>query len=60
MSRGGLTGLPISLFAFISLVNPTYMHVLTESPAGKVLLVLAAISVTAGSLIIKKIVDIKV
>jgi tight adherence protein B len=60
MSRWVLTALPISLFAFISLVNPTYMHVLTESPAGKVLLVLAAISVTAGSLIIKKIVDIKV
>jgi tight adherence protein B len=60
MSRWVLTALPISLFAFISLVNPTYMHVLTESPAGKVLLVLAGISVTAGSLIIKKIVDIKV
>jgi tight adherence protein B len=60
MSRWVLTALPISLFAFISLVNPTYMHVLTESPAGKVLLVVAAISVTAGSLIIKRIVDIKV
>ena len=60
MSRWVLTALPISLFAFISLVNPTYMHVLTESPAGKVLLVIAAMSVTAGSLIIKKIVDIKV
>ncbi len=60
MSRWVLTALPISLFAFISLVNPTYMHVLTQSPAGKVLLVLAAISVTAGSLIIKRIVDIKV
>lgn len=60
MSRWVLTALPISLFAFISLVNPTYMHVLTQSVAGKVLLVLAAISVTAGSLIIKRIVDIKV
>ena len=60
MSRWVLTALPISLFAFISLVNPTYMHVLTESTAGKVLLVMAAISVTAGSLVIKRIVNIKV
>jgi len=60
MSRWVLTALPISLFAFISLVNPTYMHVLTQATFGKVLLIIAAISVTAGSLIIKRIVDIKV
>ncbi len=60
MSRWVLTALPLSLFAFISLVNPTYMHVLTQATFGKVLLVMAAISVTAGSLIIKRIVDIKV
>jgi tight adherence protein B len=60
MSRWVLTALPISLFAFISLVNPTYMNVLTSSTAGKVLLVLAGISVTAGSLVIKRIVNIKV
>ena len=60
MSRWVLTALPLSLFAFISLVNPTYMNVLTSSTAGKVLLVLAGISVTAGSLVIKRIVNIKV
>jgi tight adherence protein B len=60
MSRWVLTALPLSLFAFISLVNPTYMSVLTSSTAGKVLLVLAGISVTAGSLVIKRIVNIKV
>jgi tight adherence protein B len=60
MSRWVLTALPLSLFAFISLVNPTYMQVLTQSTAGKVLLVLAGISVTAGSLVIKRIVNIKV
>jgi tight adherence protein B len=60
MSRWVLTALPLSLFAFISLVNPTYMHVLTSSTVGKVLLVMAGISVTAGSLVIKRIVNIKV
>jgi tight adherence protein B len=60
MSRWVLTALPLSLFAFISLVNPTYMHVLTQSTVGKVLLVMAGISVTAGSLVIKRIVNIKV
>lgn len=60
MSRWVLTALPLSLFAFISLVNPSYMKVLTEATAGKILLVMAAIGVTAGSLIIKRIVNIKV
>jgi Flp pilus assembly protein TadB len=60
MSRWVLTALPLSLFAFISLVNPSYMKVLTEATAGKILLVIAAICVTAGSLIIKRIVNIKV
>lgn len=60
LSRWVLTALPIALFSFIYLVNPSYMHVLTSETAGKVILVLAAISVTAGSLIIKRIVDIKV
>jgi tight adherence protein B len=60
MSRWVLSLLPVSLFAIVSLVNPDYMKVLTETTGGKVLLVLAAISVVSGSLVIKKIVDIKV
>jgi tight adherence protein B len=60
MSRWVLTGIPVGLFAFISLVNPGYMSILYESTTGKVLMVMAAISVFSGSLIIKKIVDIKV
>ena len=60
MSRWVLTLLPIALFSFISLINPGYMHVLYSSSTGKVLLVFAAISVTAGSLVIKRIVNIKV
>ena len=60
MSRWVLTMLPVSLFAFISLINPGYMHVLYSSTFGKVLVVFAAISVFSGSLVIKKIVNIKV
>ena len=60
LSRWVLTALPISLFAFISLINPSYMQILTQETGGKVLLAIAAICVTAGSLIIKRIVDIKV
>jgi len=60
LSRWVLTALPISLFAFISLINPSYMQILTKETGGKVLLAIAAICVTAGSLIIKRIVDIKV
>jgi tight adherence protein B len=60
MSRWVLTLLPVALFSFISLINPGYMHVLYTSTFGKVMLVFAAIAVAAGSLVIKKIVNIKV
>jgi len=60
MSRWVLTLLPIFLFLFVNLINPGYMHILYSSTVGKVLLVLAAISVTIGSLVIKRIVNIKV
>ena len=49
MSRWVLTSLPIFLFLIINLINPSYMHILYSSPGGKVLIVLAGISVTAGS-----------
>jgi tight adherence protein B len=60
MSRWVLTSLPIFLFLIINLINPSYMHVLYSNPGGKVLIVLAGISVTAGSFVIKRIVNIKV
>jgi tight adherence protein B len=60
MSRWVLTLLPIALFSFISLINPGYMHVLYTSTFGKVMLGFAAVSCTAGSLLIKRIVNIKV
>jgi tight adherence protein B len=60
MSRWIVSGLPVALVAIISLINPHYLHPLTSHLAGKVLLVLAAILVVTGSLVIKRIVDIKV
>jgi tight adherence protein B len=60
MSRWVLTSLPVFLLVVITLINPSYMHILYSSTGGKVLLVLSAISVTAGSLVIKRIVNIKV
>ena len=60
LSRWVLTLLPVALLAVITLVNPGYINILYSSLAGKILLVMAGISVTAGSVVIKRIVDIKV
>ena len=60
MSRWVLTLLPIFLFLVINLINPDYIGILYHSTGGKALLVLAGISLTGGSLIIKRIVNIKV
>jgi tight adherence protein B len=60
MSRWVLTFLPLFLLLAITLINPGYMNVMYDSVAGRVLLVMAGIFVVAGSLVIKRIVNIKV
>ena len=60
MSRWVLTALPLFLLLAITLINPGYMEVMYGSTGGRVILVLSAISVTCGSLVIKRIVNIKV
>jgi tight adherence protein B len=60
LSRWVLTLLPISLLVIITLINPGYIDILYSSLAGRILLVFAGISVTAGSFVIKRIVNIKV
>ncbi len=60
MSRWVLTLLPLFLLLAITLINPGYMDVMYDSVTGRVLLVLSTISVACGSLVIKKIVNIKV
>lgn len=60
MSRWILTSLPIFLLAVITVLNPDYIQPLYHHSAGRILLVFVAMMVTAGSLVIRKIIDIKV
>jgi tight adherence protein B len=60
LSRWVLTLIPVFLLAFMTAVNPDYMSPLFTTGIGKALLVVCAVMVTAGSLVIKRIVDIKV
>jgi Flp pilus assembly protein TadB len=60
MSRWIVTALPVFLILAISLLSPEYMKPLFETPAGNAMLVLAVVLITTGSLIIKRIVNIKV
>lgn len=60
MSRWIVSLLPVFLLVLISILNPTYVSPLFSNSAGRVLLVLATIMVVAGSLVIKRIINIKV
>ena len=60
MSRWIVSALPIVLLLLIQLLNPHYLHPLVSKTAGQILLVLAGLLIVAGSLVIKKIVDIKI
>ena len=60
MSRWVVSLLPVGLLVLISLINPEYMRPLYTQPLGRVLLVAAGIMVVAGSLVIKRIINIKV
>ncbi len=59
MSRWVVTILPIALLLVMTALNPGYIAPLFKETFGQVLLVLAAIMLVAGSLVIKRIVDIK-
>jgi tight adherence protein B len=60
MSRWVVTSLPVGLLLLITAINPAYMDPLYGTTVGRVLLVLAASMVVAGSFVIKRIVTIKV
>jgi tight adherence protein B len=60
MSRWIVTALPVFLIIAISVISPAYMRPLLETGAGNAMLVLAVVLITTGSLIIKRIVNIKV
>jgi tight adherence protein B len=60
MSRWVVTFLPVGLLLAISAINPAYMKPLFTHTSGRVILTIGAIMIVSGSLLIKKIVDIKV
>jgi tight adherence protein B len=60
MSRWILTGLPVFLLIIISVLNPEYVEPLYTNSAGRVLLLVAAVMVTCGSLVIRRIINIRV
>jgi tight adherence protein B len=59
-SRWVVSFLPVALLVIISIIAPSYLKPLFTHTSGRVMLVFAALLVVGGSLVIKKIVDIKV
>jgi tight adherence protein B len=60
MSRWVVSALPLVLLLAIMILNPGYIHPLFVHTSGRVLFAFAALLVISGSLVIKRIVDIKV
>ena len=60
MSRWVVSFLPVGLLLLITAINPTYMAPLYTHPLGRVMLVVAGLMIVAGSLVIRRIIDIKV
>ena len=60
MSRWVVSILPVGLLGLVTVINPAYMRPLWVTKTGHLLLLVAAVHVISGSLVIKKIVDIKV
>jgi len=60
MARWIVSLLPVGLFIAIYLLNPAYLAPLWEDPIGIVSMIGAGIMIIAGSLIIKRIIDIEV
>lgn len=60
MSGWIITLLPVALALFLYVITPSYFRSMVQEPLGWAMLVLAAISITAGNLIIRRVVAIKV
>ena len=60
LSRWVVTFLPVGLLIVVSLLNPTYMKPLFTHTSGRVMLTVGVLMIVTGSVVIKKIVDIKV
>ena len=60
ISRWVVTALPIVLLLAVSVLNPHYVAPLFSKTAGEAMLVVAALMMIAGSVVIKRIVEIDV
>lgn len=60
LSRVIVTALPAALMAAIAVISPGYLKPLFETGAGNVFLIVGACLVVAGSVVIQRIVEIKV
>jgi tight adherence protein B len=60
LSRWIVSALPVGLLLLISVINPNYMKPLFTHTSGKVILTIGAVMIVAGSLVIKRIVEIKI
>jgi tight adherence protein B len=64
-AQGKLTGwilciLPFVIFGVISVINPTYAHILIDDPLGQKLIIVGMVLMALGVWVIRKVVDIKV
>ena len=55
-----LIAMPLIMMALLSGVNPAYIHLLFNDPAGHIMLIVAAVMQIIGSLILWRIVNIRV
>jgi tight adherence protein B len=60
LSRWLLTALPPGLGVIVAFIDPGYLDPLFHKTSGQAILILAGIMVVAGSLAIKKIVEIEI
>ena len=60
MARWIVSALPVALLLVISVLNPEYMKPLISRTAGQLMLVFAALMVISGSLVIKRIINIRI
>jgi tight adherence protein B len=60
LARWIVSALPVGLLIFISIIDTEYMKPLFTHTSGKIMLVFASLMIISGSVVIGKIVDIKV
>jgi tight adherence protein B len=60
MSRWIVSLLPVLLLVVITVINPSYMRVLYANTGGRIALALAGMLVVSGSLVIKRIINIRI